>query len=391
MSGRQLYFEEELMDEWKVARDDTIEWGKLRNHRKTTQRNDRKLPLWVALDFQDQGVMSPNDITREAWLDLVTRYWNGGTRSGNKITEKSIKKRKEGLIQILKANRLSEIREYVEVWKPQDTPDEIRWWNELEVEAMNEFVLRAWDDGKYPQRVIAHLLFYSICPRIKDSCNFKWEFLDLDKSMIFFPATKNSKRCQHMIEQRFVPIFAAYKEYVQQFDGGDIYLFPRSIGQKSGSERNKSDTIGEKSIRVWLEWVRNNSRLLDGSEISNYSSHSYRHTMAMRYLNAGQRYEDVSIVLGDTVATIEKHYSELIFTQANKLAFEKAHPRYRREKAIETVQPEWLESEVEFRASTRRYGAVHRKGVPEADYMVDAGGFEPPATWLQTRCSSKLS
>jgi len=23
--------------------------------------------------------------------------------------------------------------------------------------------------------------------------------------------------------------------------------------------------------------------------------------------------------------------------------------------------------------------------------MVDAGGFEPPATWLQTRCSSKLS
>ena len=24
-------------------------------------------------------------------------------------------------------------------------------------------------------------------------------------------------------------------------------------------------------------------------------------------------------------------------------------------------------------------------------FMVDAGGFEPPATWLQTRCSSKLS
>ena len=95
--------------------------------------------------------------------------------------------------------------------------------------------------------------------------------------------------------------------------------------------------------------------------------------MAMRYLNAGQRYEDVSIVLGDTIATIEKHYSELIFTQANKLAFEKAHPRYRREKAIETAQPEWLEREVGFRTSTRRYGAVHRTGVLDADYMVDAG------------------
>ncbi len=83
--------------------------------------------------------------------------------------------------------------------------------------------------------------------------------------------------------------------------------------------------------------------------------------------------------------------NELIFTQANKLAFEKAHPRYRREKAIETAQPEWLEREVGFRTSTRRYGAVHRTGVLDADYMVDAGGFEPPAPWLQTRCSSKLS
>ena len=24
-------------------------------------------------------------------------------------------------------------------------------------------------------------------------------------------------------------------------------------------------------------------------------------------------------------------------------------------------------------------------------YVVDAGGFDPPAPWLQTRCSSKLS
>ena len=109
MAGRQLYFEDELTDEWKAARDAAIEWGKLRNHRKTTKRNDRKLPLWVALDFQDQGVNSPSEITRESWLELVERYRNGRTRSGNELEEKSIKKRKEGLIQILKANRLSEI------------------------------------------------------------------------------------------------------------------------------------------------------------------------------------------------------------------------------------------------------------------------------------------
>ena len=70
MPGRQLYFENELTDEWKAARDAAIEWGKLRNHRKTTKRNDRKLPLWVALDFQDQNVNSSSDITRESCLEF---------------------------------------------------------------------------------------------------------------------------------------------------------------------------------------------------------------------------------------------------------------------------------------------------------------------------------
>ena len=37
MPGIQLYFEDELTDEWKAAREAAIEWGKLRNHRKTTR------------------------------------------------------------------------------------------------------------------------------------------------------------------------------------------------------------------------------------------------------------------------------------------------------------------------------------------------------------------
>ena len=89
--------------------------------------------------------------------------------------------------------------------------------------------------------------------------------------------------------------------------------------------------------------------------------------MAMRYLNAGQRYEDVSIILGDTIATIEKHYSELIFTPANKLAFEKAHPRCRKEKAIGTAQPEWMERMVGFRTPATEFTAVRRKGVLDAE------------------------
>ena len=34
MPGIQLYFEDELTDEWKAARDAAIEWGKLRNTEK---------------------------------------------------------------------------------------------------------------------------------------------------------------------------------------------------------------------------------------------------------------------------------------------------------------------------------------------------------------------
>lgn len=68
MPGRQLYFEDELTDEWNAAWDAAIEWGKLRNHRKTTKRNDRKLPLWVALAFQDRGVnYSINRIVKKWW------------------------------------------------------------------------------------------------------------------------------------------------------------------------------------------------------------------------------------------------------------------------------------------------------------------------------------
>ena len=40
----------------------------------------------------------------------------------------------------------------------------------------------------------------------------------------------------------------------------------------------------------------------------------YRHSLAMRFLDSGATYEDVARILGDTVATIETHYSELGFT-----------------------------------------------------------------------------
>jgi hypothetical protein len=45
----------------------------------------------------------------------------------------------------------------------------------------------------------------------------------------------------------------------------------------------------------------------------------------MRYLNVGETHEIVSGILGDTVAIIEKHHDELIFTPAVEGAWNRVH------------------------------------------------------------------
>ena len=77
-----------------------------------------------------------------------------------------------------------------------------------------------------------------------------------------------------------------------------------------------------------------------------------------------------SMVLGDTVATIERHYAELVFGPASEKAFARAHPRSRREKAVGTAQPEWMLRDVGFRTLGSHVSAVHRNGG-----LDDAEGF----------------
>ena len=73
--AKKLYYQNELTSEWKEGLEASIKVGKLRNHReKTTQRNNRDLALWVALDFQDMGIMRPESLQEESWLELVNRY-----------------------------------------------------------------------------------------------------------------------------------------------------------------------------------------------------------------------------------------------------------------------------------------------------------------------------
>ena len=361
--GKKVYFSEQMNDDWRTAWDAGKQESKLRNHRGNTSKDVTKNMLCVCLDFQDQGVPSIEAITPEHWLSLVERYRMGLTRTGNVFAEMSIKKRKQALKLMLDAMKLHSIIEFVEKWKPGEDENIIRWWTEEEMEAMNQTAMRMFDDGYRIERAIAHFLHYTIGPRRSDSALFTWERIDLNEGMIRFPAHKNRKRCQTKIEPRLIPFFARYKEILQDSKDGDVYLFPKSRAQKSGTDKHNNPYITDATISKWLAYVRDRTTEEGNIEIRRFPSHSYRHSIAMRYLNSGGEYEDVKGVLGDTIATIEKHYSELNFTPAREEAWRKAHTFATKISSEGTVQPDLLLRDGGFRTHSGIRGAVtHPEG-----------------------------
>ena len=62
----------------------------------------------------------------------------------------------------------------------------------------------------------------------------------------------------------------------------------------------------------------------------------------MRYLANGNTFENIAMVLGDEIGTLEKHYAELVPNDAQRLAFERAFKMSSRISSEGTVQPEWL-------------------------------------------------
>ena len=329
--GNKLYNEHELTDDWARARDASIQYGELRNHRASTKKNDRRGSLWVACDFMDMGVMSAEAIKDTDWLALVERYRAGQTRSGRTFSEGSIRKRKEALVQILKATKLSDTLHFVEMWKETKESKEVTYWTIEEMESMNQYVLRLARDTKMLKFAVVHLLHYHIAPRRQASAKFKWDYIDLTEGTIQFFATKNRKRCVSFIEPRFLPIFKKYKEWLEEQGHDDTYLFPTSNAGKSGTTKVNRPYVSDKSINSWLAKVRNGAASFCGETIRPYSSHTYRHSLAMRFLNSGAVYEDIARILGDTVAAVEEHYSELGFTPAFRKAWEAAHVSFKYE------------------------------------------------------------
>ena len=375
--GNKLYNEHELTDDWARARDASIQYGELRNHRASTKKNDRRGSLWVACDFMDMGVMSAEAIKDTDWLALVERYRAGQTRSGRTFSEGSIRKRKEALVQILKATKLSDTLHFVEMWKETKESKEVTYWTIEEMESMNQYVLRLARDTKMLKFAVVHLLHYHIAPRRQASAKFKWDYIDLTEGTIQFFATKNRKRCVSFIEPRFLPIFKKYKEWLEEQGHDDTYLFPTSNAGKSGTTKVNRPYVSDKSINSWLAKVRNGAASFCGETIRPYSSHTYRHSLAMRFLNSGAVYEDIARILGDTVAAVEEHYSELGFTPAFRKAWEAAHVRSSMNTTEGTAQPEWLDRFRKVRTPNRyKPLAPHSRGT-DSRLVADVPGFEP--------------
>ena len=75
-------------------------------HSKGSQRNDRMLTLYVACEFQDLGVLRPEDIDQELFLEWKDYVMSDLNRSGKGITENGFKKRKEAYLLMMLANKL---------------------------------------------------------------------------------------------------------------------------------------------------------------------------------------------------------------------------------------------------------------------------------------------
>ena len=375
--SKKLYTNEALDPSWGKAIKASERYGQLRNHRPSTKKNDSRGALWIAGDFTDMGVNGPEKITQQNWLDLVERYRNGETRSGNILKEGSIRKRKEALVQILKALRLDDVLHFVTMWKEKKEGLEIRWWNDDETEAMNQFSMRLFSEPNRMKHCIAHLIHFHIAPRREDTAAFKWKYIDLNAGIITFKASKNDNRCVSFIEDRFLPMLREYKAFLKENGHGEEYLFPASNSAKSGTTKVHRPHITGKTIGTWLEKIRDGTLSIDGTPIRKYSSHCYRHTLAMRFLNSGSTYEDVSRVLGDLVATIEEHYAELGFTDSFRKAWKAAHVRSSMKTTIGTAQPEWLDSFRGVRTQTMHRLAAAQTMGSDTNRVADVPGFEP--------------
>jgi hypothetical protein len=134
--------------------------------------------------------------------------------------------------------------------------------------------------------------------------------------------------------------------------------------------------IARKSINSWLAKVRKGAEPYYGQNIRPYASHTYRHTLAMRMLDNGVSYENIARILGDTVATIEAHCSELVMTRDFRKAMETVYGGSDVKTTEGTAQPEWLDRFRKVRTSNLHKPLIPHSRGTDSKWVADVPGFE---------------
>jgi len=366
--AQKTYSESTLSKAWLDTRHEALTRSKAKNNSKGTYDNIKRNSVYLGNEFQMIGVDDPRMITKEIfseWIDGLSE----GKFPCQKLGSGTIKKRVETLRTILQSNKLAEQLDFVQLWKPTKQAKNIRYWSVEEIEAMNDVALKTFENEQFRGRAVVHVLHSMIAPRIADSASFKWEYFNFDERMIRFSASKNKKTCSQYIEERFVPLLQRYKEWVSRFEGGETYLFPSAMMQKSGTTKKTSSHASVKTLGLWLKHIRNQAEV-NGKPVQELASHSYRHSLAMRYLNAGNKLENVAMIIGDDIATIEKHYAEFVPNKAQRMAFEKAFAQSTQITAEGTAQPEWLKR----RRGSNSQMLMHRSDASAGFELGQGGG-----------------
>jgi integrase len=407
----KTYYESDLNEAWHHGWLKAIELSKARNHAKNNVGNTRRYALGFAIEMMDLGCMSPEAMDTAMFLQWKERVVEGRTRTGRPLGNASIKKRMEKAKLLFLGCKLPDQVEILDMHKVTPTKPELVFWTREELQAMTHNALRRFDaDPESGQPSVAHILNV-ICPsRRSDTAAMRWLSIDFRAATIQFPAAKNGKRPGNIIDKEYIPLLKRWKVITAAYAGGDEYVFPRSMAHPSGSTKTDQPHVTGATIAKWLKQICETTVLGDEhGSVQNHSSHKYRHTFAMHALEDGKTLQYIAKVLGDSPATVEQYYCEFRLDAEHRRQHNKGkHRRKQRIPATHTAQPAGLMRPLHPGLTGRQHDMVqsmralgigteefdpvgdgpYGEGDGDQDGGVDAGGFEPPAFWLQTRRSS---
>ena len=177
------------------------------------------------------------------------------------------------------------------------------------MDAMDERALLMFEDEELRPRAMAHIIHSMMAPRISDVAAFQWDYFDFQTMTIQFRARKTRSDASSTFSQTLFRPFNNTSLGFHSSRRRGVPLPHQHPKRFWNHETRQSARNGQNHSQV----VEANQRLNDGQRrtVQPLSSHSYRRSLAMRYLASGSTFENIAMVLGDEIGTLEKYYAEL--------------------------------------------------------------------------------